>query len=156
MMTRPSGNQHRAVWTPEQDGEIRRLAADGWSVTAAAKHFGTTRGAVIGRAHRLKPKVRFNSDLGLRPQNAVPRKRVRKVVRAAPILVPANGPLPASSFSAPTTPAKSLAELGPGECHFIVEDGGYCGQATHRTYCPYHHAIVWKPIPGRVRLNRRV
>src|SRR4249920_1608521 len=48
-MRRISGS----FWTPERDERLRRLEAEGLSAAKIAEKLGTTRGAVLGRLHRL-------------------------------------------------------------------------------------------------------
>src|SRR3984893_18179303 len=48
-MRRISGS----FWTPERDERLRRLEAEGLSAAKIGEKPGTTRGAVLGRLHRL-------------------------------------------------------------------------------------------------------
>ena len=48
-MRRISGS----FWTPERDERLRCLEAEGFSAAKIAEKLGTTRGAVLGRLHRL-------------------------------------------------------------------------------------------------------
>ena len=48
-MRRISGS----FWTPERDERLRRLEAEGLSAAKIGEKLGTTRGAVLGRLHRL-------------------------------------------------------------------------------------------------------
>ena len=49
MMRRIGGS----FWTLERDERLRRLAAEGLSAAKIGEKLGTTRGAVLGRLHRL-------------------------------------------------------------------------------------------------------
>jgi hypothetical protein len=48
-MRRISGS----FWTPDRDQKLRRLEGEGLSAAKIAEKLGTTRGAVLGRLHRL-------------------------------------------------------------------------------------------------------
>jgi hypothetical protein len=48
-MRRISGS----IWTLERDERLRRLEAEGLSAAKIGEKLGTTRGAVLGRLHRL-------------------------------------------------------------------------------------------------------
>src|ERR1700736_2279944 len=48
-MRRISGS----FWTPERDERLRYLEAEGFSAAKIAEKLGTSRGAVLGRLHRL-------------------------------------------------------------------------------------------------------
>jgi hypothetical protein len=48
-MRRISGS----FWTPERDERLRYLEAEGFSAAKIAERLGTSRGAVLGRLHRL-------------------------------------------------------------------------------------------------------
>jgi hypothetical protein len=48
-MRRISGS----FWTPERDERLRRLEEEGLSAAKIGEKLGTTRGAVLGRLHRL-------------------------------------------------------------------------------------------------------
>ena len=42
-----------SFWTPDRDQKLRRLEGEGLSAAKIAEKLGTTRGAVLGRLHRL-------------------------------------------------------------------------------------------------------
>ena len=42
-----------SFWTPDRDEKLRRLEAEGLSAAKIGEKLGTTRGAVLGRLHRL-------------------------------------------------------------------------------------------------------
>ena len=42
-----------SFWTPDRDEKLRRLEGEGLSAAKIAEKLGTTRGAVLGRLHRL-------------------------------------------------------------------------------------------------------
>jgi hypothetical protein len=60
-------------WTPERDEELRRHAAAGLSASKIAVLLHTTRGAILGRANRLRGKV-FKSGRRLKKQRIVAKK----------------------------------------------------------------------------------
>lgn len=84
------------------------------------------------------------------------RKIKEKAKRVTLPPLPINGPvltadtklLKSAAWNAleGTTP-KSLAELGPGECHWPIGENPtlFCGCATEKTYCDAHAKIAFKP-----------
>ncbi|TCN30314.1 GcrA family cell cycle regulator [Sinorhizobium americanum] len=150
-------------WTDERIAELRKLWKDGWSASAIAREMGSSRNAVLGKAHRLHLDDR--SKKALKPQ-AAPRERApafplrRRAALAAP--QPA-APQPA----APPACVETLPRVDPalrpepllkriidrdwrahGECRWPVDGEGAdtrfcCAPAgAESSYCSYHRQLA--------------
>lgn len=60
-------------WTDERDAQLRACAAEGLSARQAGARLGTTRNAILGRAHRLGD-VKFDGKAEPRPRKAKERR----------------------------------------------------------------------------------
>jgi hypothetical protein len=73
-----------SFWTPEQDEKLRRLEGEGLSAAKIADELETTRGAVIGRLHRLsRVELTYPSYIRRRARAAARRKERKRVESAA-------------------------------------------------------------------------
>lgn len=151
-------------WTPERRNDARLLWLEGKSASQAAKVFGVTRNAMIGRWHRD----------GLRRYEKA-NGRARKAYLAAQVSRPPRPawkprPKPAPVY---VDPPPVLAPIGPvdivaaedGACRFIAGDvrTGYqlCGHPG-APWCPAHLRVVYvkgirpprvgfvRTLPGRL------
>jgi hypothetical protein len=71
-------------WTPKRDEQLRQLQREGLSAAKIAEQVGTTRGAVIGRLHRLSGvSLTFPSyirqEKGARARSAARQKERERV-----------------------------------------------------------------------------
>jgi GcrA cell cycle regulator len=112
-------------WTKEREAELAVLyERDGLSAAQiAARMYGITRNAVIGKVHRM----------GLERGVGMP---IAAVVAQPPIVC-----------DAPATPAGlRLIDLEPNQCRFPSGDHDYtfCGKTCvpKRPYCPKHNLLV--------------
>jgi len=140
------------TWTPERENQLRELWTAGLSASRiAAELGGTTRNAVIGKAHRLGLSGRATrkgggkSSGGMRLISRVasprpPRAQIR------PRYVE---PVERSEF------AVSLEDLSEKQCKWPLGDPRtrefhFCGgaRAEGMSYCEYHCAVAYQ-VPSR-------
>ena len=143
----------RDFWTPEKVEILKEQWARGASVLAIAVMVGSSRNAVIGKAHRLKLPVHE----GARRRPDVSRKRPAKKPKAKPRLgrkrrtralsTPQGAPLPPPP---PPPPAASqpieFADLLRHHCRYPVTADApflFCGYSRQEksAYCSVHHAL---------------
>jgi GcrA cell cycle regulator len=136
------------VWTDKNITTLKEKWAAGSSGAIIAKILGTTRNAVIGKAHRLKLHRR-TPDV-VRESNMAKRVRDKKVkerkVRSRGEPVP---PSPVKDSNTLTPTAKSLRDLGNNDCRFPIGElsnpgSGFCGRANKAgsPYCETHWKIT--------------
>ena len=119
-------------WTPERDDRLRDLWDSGISGSQIGVQLGTTKNAVIGRAHRLGLPLR-----GERKAKALPKPQE---------------PLPVIELPAlPRMPRRLLIwDLTPRDCKFPIAGVGehteFCGAArvADRPYCSAHVAVAYR------------
>jgi GcrA cell cycle regulator len=124
-------------WTDESIADLRRLWGEGHSTAAIAKLMGTTKNAVVGKAHRL--------DLPARPSLIIRDGRPRRPVAGAKRTLPSLGAAarPVMAAPAPRAPvaAAPLTRLG-GPCRFPIGEPGtaefsFCGKPATGPRKPY-------------------
>jgi len=130
------------AWTAEAVAAARRYYMDeGLSASETARRIGSTRSAVIGKAHRLGWAV--ERDPALAHANLV-----------------RSGRAPASAYRPPRSPAptpqpaersrpRPWLERGPGQCAFPVSGDGEavrscCAPSGGETYCAAHLARMYR------------
>jgi hypothetical protein len=131
-------------WTPDALRAARRLYLDeGLSASESARRLGTTRSALIAKAHRMGWAA--ERDPALASANLVRGGRSaasvwrRAVARAAP---PATATWPAASKPKP------WLQRGPEECAFPVSGDGEavmscCAPSGAATYCAAHTRAMY-------------
>ena len=142
----------RACWTCERIGRLRLLWAGGATGESIAQDLATTRGAVLGKVHRLDlpPRLKPNSP----DKVSAPRRGARTTsgtetrdgarVDARREDVAQRADMPACE-SLPTT-ALDLLSLTRMTCRYPVGEGSgltqlFCGSpVTDRIYCAGHWA----------------
>ena len=116
----------RNVWSEAMDAELRRMWVDGLVSGDIARHFRTTRNAVIGRVHRLHLPPRPSPIPGHVPAlpkaRKSPEKPERPVVASAPLPAPPRLPSPRSC----QYPHGDPGEPGFRFCEAPVWRGVYC------------------------------
>ena len=147
-------------WTDERNDRLRELWATGLSCAKiAAKLGGTTRNAVIGKAHRLglesrQSPISFDAGSDRTTQRRITRahKQIHAVV--TPLFVDA----PAPARPAPPVIVGSSTE----KCQWPHGDVGepnfrFCGEmsVTGRPYCAAHYKRSVMPPRPRVRVIAR-
>ena len=140
------------TWTPERENQLRELWTAGLSASRiAAELGGTTRNAVIGKAHRLglsgraSRKGSGDSKSGMRLVSRVSTPRVPRA-QIRPRYVE---PVERSEF------AVSLEQLTDKHCKWPLGDPRtrefhFCGgtRSEGMSYCEYHCAVAYQ-IPSR-------
>jgi hypothetical protein len=118
-----------------------------------AKELGISRGAVMGVVHREKnksiikirrvPKVKLTPRIQVERPKKKPftlpnytRPNMRKHVK---------NPLQGEFDLYVPPPPKSLFDLGPYDCRWIHDNGGYCGDRVkpNKSWCCKHYDIVY-------------
>lgn len=128
-------------WTPERIAQLIKLHPT-HTGTEIAKIMETTKGAVVGKAHRL----------GLPPKKHTPGPRInanRHVARKKQLQRPTFKPRPNNK------PLVPLADLGNG-CPWPYgdpqdDDFGFCGQEKDgkKAYCAEHNERAYLPKKKR-------
>ena len=146
------------IWTASAVAELRQMVAAKMTAAKISAHFGITRNAVIGKAHRLK--LRLMGGRGF-IKSAPGKSRPHRPRRAAQ---QANKPMVSPTFVADTvepvldmtgyhTVGRPLMELSRNQCHYAVSDvprGGehlFCAAPATRSWCDNHRRIVYRPPP---------
>jgi len=122
-------------WNDYRISELKRMWAEGFSCSQIAKALGgTTRNAVIGKAHRLGLEHR-----------ATPSRQLRVKIRTRPL--PVQAVVPGSV---------GLTDLQYGSCRYPMGDPkekgfGFCGcpRIEGSSYCPTHHAVTHSAQPDK-------
>ena len=129
-------NGHTNGWSTDREDRLRALVLDGLTAAMIGAEIGLSRGAVIGKAHRLG--LRLLGGLGRQPGPQKPRKsRARKPkVTTAVILAP------------PPDEGVDILALAAGVCRWpqdTIEGVRYCGGETYprHVYCPAHHRLAF-------------
>ena len=140
------------TWTPERENQLRELWNAGLSASRiAAELGGTTRNAVIGKAHRLGLSgrtTRKGSGVSKGGMRLVSRSSSPRIARAhiRPRYIE---PVERSEF------AVNLEELTDKHCKWPLGDPRtrefhFCGAARMEgmSYCEYHCAVAYQ-VPVR-------
>ena len=155
-------------WTVEGNVELlKQLYAEGHSAShIAARIGGTTRNAVIGKAHRLglcgtAPTVKRThraqrsraqrqgqaKGWKRRKMNNPRTRRIAEIFAAEPYV-------PQLQIVIPEHEQKTLIELGDNECRFPLNDGNpfkFCARTREKglPYCTQHARIAFNPSEMR-------
>lgn len=136
------------AWTDERCAELRRLWALNISGSVIARQLGTTKSAVVGKAHRLGLAGRPSP---IRPRRQPTQHRRREVLEPARERQAAQGQLPAGrTVLAQRRLAGALP--APKTCQWIQRDDApfadadKCGQASEpgKSYCEAHWRRAWR------------
>ena len=155
-------------WLPEHVETLRRMADEGCTAAVIAKHFGVSRCAVAGKAHRsfihLKGNDRQDKDGWVKTHRYEALRAANAAKRAAapkPVIVLKPKPLPklVRSECAMVNPSEqilqTLAQLDRHGCRWVVEgdhkgamdEALMCGapQKEGSAYCAGHHRLAHVP-----------
>jgi GcrA cell cycle regulator len=144
-------------WTPESIDRAAELWNDGNSASQVASHFGVSRSAISGIAHRHRDLFTrkgsgFRSDAVKREKPKRerkvkpnrnsgffhPRAKIEPEIEPVPVLTKAD----AAAYDAERRPlAKPLHELASCECHWPLNNGApflFCSAEAAGTYCDHH------------------
>jgi GcrA cell cycle regulator len=139
-------------WTQERIAALKTMWQDGLSASEVARKLGgVSRGAVIGKVHRLGIAGR---DLPSRPGNVGGRPSGRLRASAGGVPRPSAAPRPPRPAPAPrivfeATPTASLITLTEHGCRWPIGDPdapgfGFCGRlrADYGAYCSGHASMA--------------
>jgi GcrA cell cycle regulator len=144
------------TWSDKRTDLLKQLWAEGFSGSVIADRLHVTRNAVIGKVHRLG--LPHRAVRHCRPPNNHKQRgpyRPRRSFGASP---PAPNTAPSESFEPVIFEPVTLLDAGRGQCRWMQgNDRMCCGRQIQRgsSYCPSHHADVWKPTPPRQRQEAR-
>ncbi len=140
------------TWTPEREAQLRELWNSGLSASRiAAELGGTTRNAVIGKAHRLGLSGRTTRKAGGKSSGSM--RMVSRVSSPRPARTQIRPryvePVERSEF------AVSLEAIAENQCKWPIGDPRnkefhFCGGARSEgmPYCNYHCAVAYQ-VPSR-------
>ena len=148
----------RGLWTPEKVDRLKQEWEAGTSARVIADMLGTTRNAVIGKAHRLELPVHadgvLRSDAQPKRAKTTPRSKTRIRKKSAR---PPNAPIPAAPPSrALTDPLRiPFVDLESFHCRYPVSDRAphfFCGHARRRksAFCAFHHTFCYEKPRQRI------
>ena len=148
----------RGLWTPEKVERLKQEWEAGTSARLIADMLGTTRNAVIGKAHRMELPVHadsvFRSHAQAKRAKRKPRSKTR--IRRKPARLP-SARAPAAPLSlALTDPLRiPFADLESFHCRYPVSDRAphfFCGHARrHKSaFCAFHHALCYEKPRQRI------
>jgi len=146
-------------WTDEVVATMRRLLAEGFSCSYVAAQIGTTRNAVIGKAHRIEKGLgkmipRNRPMIGAPRQQRDPKPKVGKAKTLGPSMSGDAGGYQMPKVRLKYRP-RTTAEFKPGQecgitdvtgCKWPVRDepkfaGGHAfcnGELHDHRYCEFH------------------
>jgi len=136
------------TWTDERIHELTRLWDSGHSASHIGKLLGTSKNAVIGKAHRLKLPARPSP---IRAERAIPRPR-KPVLQRPPQTVVKSPPTleVVPKAEARPEPRRIKRSSGGPSCLWPIGDPGdpsfhFCGDAAvaGKPYCDAHCAKAY-------------
>ena len=138
-------------WTPERENRLKELWKKGYTASQIASMIsGTTRNAVIGKAHRLNLEARavskkssITTKAKAEPNNEIKHEKLSRKARFRSLLLDKN-------FE-PENP-KRLEELTDNTCRWPIghpyeKDFYFCGRKPMEkfTYCKLHVLYAFQP-----------
>ena len=127
--------------------EVIKMWNEGYTSGDIAWTLKVTRNSIMGTIHRAQkvglaikkdpyhpPKPKIVKEEPVKKPVAVKPKVVKKVV--------------AKPKKKPNVNYKTLMELGPHDCRWVVGEGYFCGaysESQQRPWCEQHHKIVYVP-----------
>ena len=147
------------LWTPDTLRAARRLYLEfGLSAAESARRLGTTRSALIAKAHRMG--WADERDPALAQANLVRGNRL--LARDRRPVLPPREPAPEPGELPATARPKPWMQRVPGECAFPVEGDSEavvscCAPCGAETYCGPHRSAMYQREPeSRKRALERV
>lgn len=139
---------NRPAWTDERVAELHANWTAGLSCSQMARELNTTRNAIIGKLNRMG----LTEKKRAKPSKPKPVTRAYRRAYAAlheplpkkPVIID-HVELPADQSNY----AKSLAEIGPDQCRYPLNDPGpgflFCGAETDGdcSWCRRHKRVVY-------------
>lgn len=147
-------------WDAERDARLKKLWDDGLSTSDIARQLGgTTKNAVIGRAHRIGCEKRHRPGDGIQTGGIMPSRRsmdqrVKRVKNSKPLKLakPLHG---TPDLVEPIGGRKSILEVGAGECRWPAPGSTFrcCShqQREGSIYCDYHAGKAYEKPRGPVK-----
>ena len=136
-------------WTAEREAKLRKLWEAGTEGAIIAEIMGLTRGALYGKARRLKLSARQKVFWGH------PRRKDAEPAVYTPHHRQPSKPLPKTPIvETGFTPLTTLT-IRDGDCHFPVEGEGetlkMCAApaVVGKPYCIFHVGVAYKPHAPR-------
>lgn len=143
----PPRTSRNLAWPRELIDRLKTLWNDNrLSASQMAQRLGISRGAVLGKAHRLGLSTHKARSSPPRPKPAPEWKPKAKSLPPAPPIVDAPAP--------PEWLGVRLLELGPQACRYPQGDAvpfSFCGARKQdgSSYCQYHHRLAYHPLSSR-------
>lgn len=144
----PAPHPVTSAWSDGRVKQLQTLYYEGCSARVIAEAMGVTRNAIIGKAHRLGLSRNGSASRTYAPTK--PKPDAYRIKREE-VLTKLN--------TLKKISPKPLITLKARECRFPVNRAKFgelhlfCAQPTDamKTYCPAHHAVVWKEAPRRLK-----
>ena len=147
-------------WTDDTIARLRTLWDEGHSTAEIGRRMGTTKNAIVGKAHRLElpwrksPIIRSGpSPSGRQPRAARPSLPPLPSAPARPAPPP---PAPPPAPPAPALPPRRRYGPSGQPCCWPLGEPGrpgfrFCdeGTAPGKPYCPEHAGLAYLPRPAR-------
>lgn len=154
-------------WGEDACDELRKIWGQ-MSASAIARVFSRqfnsalTRGAIIGKAHRMGlERLSPHKSYGGRPRSAQPKMTRQPRPKASPRTPAAPARVQPEAVVVALAPSPlmlSVMTINDSQCHYPFGDPkrgdfGYCGHRVRpgSSYCEHHHRIVWVPLSNRQR-----
>ena len=116
------------LWTPEAVEHLSALAVEGYSGSQIAKRLGCTKGAVVGKLHRI--------GVHLKRSAVVSKKTIRRENQKK------------DDIRANSGLGTHLKDLHDGQCKYSIGRNGFghifCGEPATGPYCERHAEICYK------------
>lgn len=139
----PSQTSRNRCWPCERIEQLKQLWNEHLlSASQMAARLGITRGAVLGKAHRLN--LPPHKSMLARERKPIAPRRPKRL----PAVMPVVDELPPAE---PAFLGLTLLELKATTCRFAKGDAApflFCGQPVQdgSSYCPHHHRMTHLPL----------